>query len=130
MFHLIISFLILAHPALSQHDKQRMGSHFPRQTLAISYPLDYFRSFGLSNTPAVYNDHVARKTSYPSFSLSQYGEDKWIYEHLFYGMTHGTILESGALDGLEFSTSWLFHHFAVWDVIHVGTVFCAIIKSL
>jgi hypothetical protein len=47
-------------------------------------------------------------------------EDTWLYENWFYGVTHGIIMESGALNGLLFSTSHMFEHFANWTAIHVG----------
>ena len=43
----------------------------------------------------------------------------WIYENWFYGMQQGVIMESGALNGLTFSTSYLFETFANWTAIHV-----------
>ena len=53
-------------------------------------------------------------------SKAQDQEDVWLYENWFYGMRNGVIMESGALNGVLFSTSYLFEHFANWTAIHVG----------
>jgi hypothetical protein len=55
-----------------------------------------------------------------NISKAQDQEDIWLYENWFYGMTNGVILESGALNGLLFSTSYMFEKFANWTAIHVG----------
>ena len=49
------------------------------------------------------------------------GEDIWAYNNWFYNKANGTILESGALDGLKFSVSHFFEYFAGWHAIHIGT---------
>ena len=41
------------------------------------------------------------------------------YENWFYGMKGGVIMESGALNGLTFSTSYMFETFADWTALHV-----------
>ncbi len=51
--------------------------------------------------------------------LSQSGEDLYAFDKWFFGMTHGVILESGALNGMTFSNSWFFEYFANWTCIHV-----------
>ena len=52
-------------------------------------------------------------------SKAQVGEDLWLYENWFFGMTEGVILESGALDGEYLSTSKMFE-LLHWKSIHVG----------
>ena len=61
---------------------------------------------------------------YLSIARAQDQEDVWLYENWFYGMTGGVILESGALNGLLFSTSYMFETFANWTAVHVGTNTC------
>jgi hypothetical protein len=63
---------------------------------------------------------LANAATYPGLALAQSAEDIWAYENWFYGMEHGIILESGALDGLKFSTSFMFEYYANWFSIHVG----------
>lgn len=46
-------------------------------------------------------------------------EDLWLYEHWFYGITNGIVIESGALDGISLSTSYFFESFANWTAIHI-----------
>ena len=50
---------------------------------------------------------------------AQLGEDRYLYSKLFYGMKNGIILESGALNGVTYSTTWLFEHMLGWQSIHV-----------
>ena len=52
---------------------------------------------------------------------AQVGEDSWLYEKWFFGMTHGVIMESGALDGDYLSTSKMFE-LLNWKIIHVGSL--------
>eukprot|EP01041_Mallomonas_annulata_P003099 gene3099-6084_t len=65
-----------------------------------------------------YSEHNMDYTT-KSMSFAQDQEDIWLYENFFYGMTNGLILESGALDGIIFSTSYFFEKFANWIAIHV-----------
>lgn len=50
---------------------------------------------------------------------AQSGEDTFALEHFFYGVTNGVILETGALDGLSYSTSFAFEHVLGWRAVHV-----------
>ncbi|PRW61481.1 methyltransferase fkbm family isoform A [Chlorella sorokiniana] len=46
--------------------------------------------------------------------ISQFGEDKWLMDHMFYNRRNGTYLEFGAMDGDQWSnTKWL-HDNAGW----------------
>ena len=91
--------------------------------LTVNFPL---RLFGTDNpadwrTRAVHSTQIAyaQDKKWKEYSRAQDAEDAWLYEHWFYGMTHGVILESGALDGIRFSTSYMFEHFANWTSLHV-----------
>jgi FkbM family methyltransferase len=53
------------------------------------------------------------------FTHAQFGEDVYAYEHFFFGKRDGVILESGALDGNQFSTSWFFVKALGWRAVHV-----------
>lgn len=48
---------------------------------------------------------------------SQYGQDKWIVENLFGGMTHGYFLDIGAGDGEMISNTWVLEKELQWDGI-------------
>lgn len=52
-------------------------------------------------------------------SKSQYGEDGFVFREFFFGFEGGLIVESGALDGLQFSTSFGFVKSAHWKAVHV-----------
>ena len=51
--------------------------------------------------------------------LAQDGEDQYAMEHFFAGKHSGVILESGALDGKMFSTTWGLTEYWGWRAVHV-----------
>lgn len=98
------------------------------QALTINYPLDIFNSQNTRNwrTPGEYDSDFASQSQvgdykpYSELSQAQDQEDIWLYENWFYGMKNGVIMESGALNGILFSTSFMFEKYANWTAIHVG----------
>ena len=72
---------------------------------------------------ASFNDHLSHFNSgtygHQSIRKGQSLEDALIYEKFFFGYTNGLIVESGALDGVTFSNTFLFDKFANWTAIHV-----------
>ena len=56
---------------------------------------------------------------YRRYARAQDLEDLYAYEHFFYGVVAGTVLESGALDGIRYSTSWFFEKVAQWQAVHI-----------
>lgn len=95
------------------------------RSLTINYPLNIFETGRTKDwrAPAKFSTELelASKTdAWKEFSHAQDQEDIWLYENWFYGMEGGVIMESGALDGLLFSNSFLFEQFANWTAIHVG----------
>lgn len=98
--------------------------------VSISYPISIF----IGNTtpleeyinwrsPAKFNQNIFAKSevlkSWNDLSKAQDQEDVWLYENWFYGLEKGIIMESGALDGMLFSTSYMYETFANWTAIHV-----------
>jgi hypothetical protein len=59
-----------------------------------------------------------RERDTPVF-LSQDGEDQYAMEHFFAGKHSGVVLESGALDGRMFSTTWSLTEYWGWRAVHV-----------
>lgn len=53
------------------------------------------------------------------YTHAQFGEDVYAYENFFFGRRDGVILESGALDGNQFSTSWFFVKALGWRAVHI-----------
>jgi len=53
------------------------------------------------------------------YTHAQFGEDIFAYENFFFGKRNGVILESGALDGNQFSTSWFFVKALGWHAVHI-----------
>jgi hypothetical protein len=64
--------------------------------------------------------HSNNGKPYADIARAQDQEDVWLYENWFYGMKDGVIMESGALNGILFSTSFMFEKYANWTAIHVG----------
>lgn len=62
---------------------------------------------------------VAVESIYSGANKAQTGEDIFLYETYFYRKTRGVILESGALDGIRFSTTYLFERLFNWTSIHI-----------
>lgn len=109
----LLALLALAAiaPALGNNDA---GS------LRISYPLGLLkhRPDWRSTKPSV-NDLLYNADSYGHFMLAQFAEDAYIYENWFYGMENGVVVESGALNGLRYSTTFLLQYYAHWTPVHI-----------
>jgi len=94
------------------------------ESVTINYPTQIFRKYEDWRSLAQYNpdffNFLEKDTSWTEQSKAEDQEDIWLYENWFYGMTSGIIMESGALDGYLFSTSYFFEHIANWTAIHVG----------
>lgn len=66
--------------------------------------------------------HCALAASPPFYlkaSHAQAHEDMYLYETFFFNKTGGVILESGALDGIRYSTSFMFEMMFNWTSIHI-----------
>ena len=91
------------------------------KALTITYPLHFFNqgdNFDWRRSASYSSDLIKRK-DWVDYSQAQDQEDVWVYENWFYGMEKGIVMESGALNGLLFSNSFLFENFANWTCIHV-----------
>lgn len=53
---------------------------------------------------------------------AQDGEDLYAMEMMFDGLQGGVVLESGALDGFQFSTSWLLVFGFGWYAVHIEAI--------
>lgn len=96
------------------------------KALEINYPLSFFDGTSSKvdwRSPAVYSAALVasseKERTWSEWSQAQDQEDVWLYENYFYGMEKGVIMESGALNGLLFSNSFMFEKFANWTCIHV-----------
>jgi len=92
--------------------------------LQINYPLSHFSAEPRDwKVKAKYNPSRVQRDStsrpWTQMAKAQDQEDVWLYEHYFYGMERGVVMESGALDGELFSNSYLFEKYANWTAIHV-----------
>jgi len=67
----------------------------------------------------VYNAQLAATDYQHTRHHAQLKEDLYMWTNHFYGMEKGIILESGALNGVLFSTSWFYEEFASWSAIHI-----------
>ena len=97
-------------------------------SLTINYPMSVFTDYvdGAKDwkLPAYYSPELKQVSDfgkpYTDYAHAQDQEDVWLYENWFYGMKEGVIMESGALDGKLFSTSYMFEKFSNWTALHVG----------
>lgn len=96
------------------------------QALTINYPSNLFDGTSAKNDwreSASLNTYLAeyssRDGSWKEISHAQDQEDIWLFETWFYGMEKGLIMESGALNGVLFSTSFMFEKYANWTALHV-----------
>ena len=96
------------------------------KALTINYPLHIFGAGNILNwrSPGEFSADLERVSNdgkpYKELARAQDQEDIWLYENWFYGVERGIIMESGALNGIIFSTSYMFEKFANWTAIHVG----------
>eukprot|EP01041_Mallomonas_annulata_P009317 gene9317-19343_t len=102
----------------SSDDKDFTGNapvpiYFPR----LSFSTDIWFQSAIPISSLISSKNA--ENIYGSISRSQDKEDIWAFENWFYGMGNGTILESGGLDGLEFSNSLMLERYAGWKAIHV-----------
>lgn len=108
---------IISHP----HSKLRYEPIFYRDLnpLQINFP-SYFMSLRSDWRSKPFQDVNVLQQDHRSWEhFAQDGEDVWMYENFFYGMIEGTIIESGALDGKRYSTSYMFENYLNWTAIHV-----------
>jgi FkbM family methyltransferase len=122
---IIFVLLLITYCNGNNHQRKHIGflDRLHEYTLPVFYDLsnddetDWREQSNLK-----FNKSLSLLTSYKDdnkIHRAQEGEDIWAYENWFYGMTGGTIFESGSLDGFEFSTSLMFEKFANWNSIHV-----------
>ena len=107
-----------------RHNKNRNHANY----LQINYPMSAFNESLIDwKKSAKFNRNLEVETTkngtWKQFSHAQDKEDIWIYENWFFGMENGLIIESGALNGDIFSTSYMFEYYFNWAAIHIGNKF-------
>ena len=84
----------------------------------LHYPTDLASNWRIARP--TYNAAMATDDiPYRSMSRSQSEEDISLWEDYFWGMEHGLIIESGALDGMRQSTTLMLEKTAHWRAIHI-----------
>ena len=123
-FVLALAFVDINYGSKNLRRKEEKATF--SKSLTINYPLHFFNTETERyewRTKAKYDQNFVNthetSRSWMKYLKAQDGEESWLYENWFYGMTNGVIMESGALDGMHFSTSYLFENFANWSSIHV-----------
>lgn len=95
------------------------------KAMKVNYPYSFFNADSgdwRASSPTFSEELIKSKSSYTKLSRAQDHEDLWLYENWFYGMKNGIIIESGALDGVKYSTTFMFEHYADWTPIHIGLI--------
>ena len=124
-----LSFLNFNFSEAQQHQSQLQESFTRTKSVRIHLPYDIFSPKGRKDwrkQRATYSQSLIQSESsmdYSTLSKAQDYEDIWLYENWFYGMENGIIMESGALDGITYSTSYFFENYLKWTSIHIGTIF-------
>jgi hypothetical protein len=93
------------------------------KAMKVNYPYSFFNADSKdwrTSSPIFSEELTKSKSSYAKLSRAQDHEDLWLYENWFYGMKNGVIIESGALDGVKYSTTFMFEFYADWTPIHIG----------
>lgn len=62
---------------------------------------------------------VAASNSFAKWSRSQHFEDKSLFSRYFYGMMNGTVIESGAMNGVKYSNSYAFYKALNWKTLNI-----------
>ena len=123
---MLFVLLLLALSRAEGHGKKAAGGKGKNvrraNSLKINLPYGLFyensRNWRVS-APATSEALMDKGGGYAKVSRAQDKEDMWLYENWFYGKEGGVILESGALDGVMYSNSYLFEKWAKWMPIHV-----------
>jgi hypothetical protein len=96
-----------------------IGDRDKIKSLEVNYPLTFFDGSGTGEEwkhPARVSKELIEishdSQNYQDWAQAQDQEDVWLYENWFFGMSNGVIMESGALNGVLFSTSYMFENFA------------------
>lgn len=84
-----------------------------------SFRIDVPLSIEEHSANSVSNSTTITSDIFKKNSRSQWFEDTYLYNNYFYGITEGLIVESGAFDGLTFSTSFTFQKLLDWTAVHV-----------
>jgi hypothetical protein len=124
MFSFAVILCLLTRVVFCQNhrDGHSMVSSRP-QSLRVHFPYNLFSPNGkdMNAEKASYSESLAHSNiDYSKISRAQDHEDVWLYENWFYGIESGVIMESGALDGIRYSTSFFFETFLRWSSIHIG----------
>jgi len=131
LYLLILLYFILSNSNsqnLRNRDRKRGRRNRPNNdekqsvsAVTVNYPLNAFTDDW--RTPGVFSNslynYLESTKDWREYSNAQDQEDIWLYENWFYGYERGVIMESGALDGILFSTSLFFESVANWTAIHV-----------
>ena len=119
-----LHWLLLLAPLLLLVDAHTNPKHNVSSSIPVHVPLiqnhriDWRDGIVENNNP---QSHVYDRTNHPWLNFSKAVEDPptdvYMYEKWFYGMERGVIVESGGLDGILFSNSYLFEQFLHWTSI-------------
>lgn len=97
------------------------SSHRPMKkkhnSLRVHFPYDVFRSDVCDWRNCKGKSQLS--PHYFNYSRSQDQEDIWLYENWFFNIHGGVVMESGALDGLKYSNTYLFSKIGQYMAIHI-----------
>jgi hypothetical protein len=77
-------------------------------------------AWALAGAPPPAREMAVLPDLYTFSDASQYGETRFAAREYFFGLEGGLIVESGALDGMQYSTSWgLANNGLGWRAVHI-----------
>lgn len=104
--------------------KQKIDKFRGQNYLQILFPVSIFlnntnSATSWSTTKPYFNDKSTAEVFKYSKGQEGHEMDKWLYENMFYGIHNGIIVESGALDGLQYSNSFMYENALNWRSVHI-----------
>lgn len=125
---LLVLLALFGNVVWASSAQKRKESELWPNSLVIHMPNHFFNFTQRRNwrapgvfSPALEKYAIANTQEYVSLAKAQDKEDVWLFDHWIFGMKNGVMVESGALDGKMFSTSYMFETFANWTAVHIGT---------
>ena len=68
---------------------------------------------------SVINEQAVVAEVFEKSARAQWFEDVYLYNNYFYGVEKGIVVESGAFDGLTFSTTFAIQKPLNWTAVHI-----------
>eukprot|EP00607_Mallomonas_marina_P002358 CAMPEP_0182425414 /NCGR_PEP_ID=MMETSP1167-20130531/11847_1 /TAXON_ID=2988 /ORGANISM="Mallomonas Sp, Strain CCMP3275" /LENGTH=259 /DNA_ID=CAMNT_0024606129 /DNA_START=23 /DNA_END=803 /DNA_ORIENTATION=+ len=119
IFTILVLLVTACAPNSANTDEESPHKKHPIRSNVVASQISEWSPGAVYSPELAAMDPQEYYTKWNAVAFAQDREDLWLYQNMFYGMINGVILESGALDGLEHSTSHFFEKFANWTAVHI-----------